>query len=606
MNRRRFDHGGFAFRERVADDPDSPVEFVHGDDKVGGLFLPQTKLERWSNEVNVSLRLIDEDFGAGALAERGGKVEWRRGGRTARLYDLGAERFEFDVVLEERPASPVLLFTLQHKGVEFHRQDALTAAEIAEDCERAEDVVGSYAIYAAGRRGHRKGGQNYRSGKVGHIFRPFAEDTRGRRWWCDLTLDAAAGLVSIAVPPEALDAVDWAGGETLTVDPTIGYSTAGASSVAIARSSGNLSSRRGTSYTMPEAGTADSMSAWLTLTADFDETIDLTCAINEQDSDSPGSHGLVASASASINLPDNSNYTRSVTLAGESLTSGATYLLNAFADGGDLANTVDANLRYDSTAHSGNYYQENFATFAAAAEDPWTDGSSGTGREYSVWLTYTAAGITQSIGLASETDTAQAMGAAKALAIGLASETDAALGLTAAKSAPIGLAAEADSALALAAAKAKEIGLASETDTALPVGSGTAMPIGLASETDTALALTAAKALAIGLAAETDAALALTAAKAARIGMALEADSARPLTAAKARAIGIAAELDAAFPLGRAKAKAIGLASETDTALALVIASTTLTRPLTADVTDLARAATITDLARTATIAATR
>jgi len=53
------------------------------------------------------------------------------------------------------------------------------------------------------------------------------------------------------------------------------------------------------------------------------------------------------------------------------------------------------------------------------------------------------------------------------------------------------------------------VGIATETDTAFALGSVKIRPIGLATETDTAFALVAAKALSVGMATETDTAFAL-------------------------------------------------------------------------------------------------
>lgn len=174
---------------------------------------------------------------------------------------------------------------------------------------------------------------------------------------------------------------------------------------------------------------------------------------------------------------------------------------------------------------------------------------------------------TQSIGLASETDTAQALTALKAQAIGLATETDTAQPVTWSKAVTLGLATETDTAQAVTALKTATIGLATETDTAQAVAlGGQVVTIGLASETDTAQPLSSAKTQAIAQAIETDTAQAVTARESVLIGLASETDTAQALTWSKAQTIGQAVETDTAQALTGAKTQSIGLATETDTA----------------------------------------
>lgn len=105
----------------------------------------------------------------------------------------------------------------------------------------------------------------------------------------------------------------------------------------------------------------------------------------------------------------------------------------------------------------------------------------------------TAAETTVAVGLAAETDTAPAVGAAKTASVGLASETDIAPAVTASLAAEtivaVGLATESDTAPGVAWARAFGVGVASETDTAPAVSAAKVMGVGLAIETDTAPAV---------------------------------------------------------------------------------------------------------------------
>lgn len=178
-------------------------------------------------------------------------------------------------------------------------------------------------------------------------------------------------------------------------------------------------------------------------------------------------------------------------------------------------------------------------------------------------------GATVTVGLASETDVAQAISRAKRKAVGLASETDAAQAIGRVKRLAIGLAIESDVAQAVTARKAKTIGLASETDAAQAVARKKAKAVGLAAETDAAQAIAAKKAKAIGLAAETDAAQAITGVAGHAVSLATESDTAQAIGHAKRKAVGLAAETDAAQVIAAAKGRTLSPAAETDTAIAL-------------------------------------
>lgn len=174
-----------------------------------------------------------------------------------------------------------------------------------------------------------------------------------------------------------------------------------------------------------------------------------------------------------------------------------------------------------------------------------------------------------SIGLASETDTAQPFTVRKTAAIGLASETDAALPMTARKTAALGLASETDTALSIVRSNRIAIGLASETDTAQPMTVRKTAAIGLASETDTAQSMAVRRAVALNTATETDTALPMTARKTVALGLASETDSALSIVRSNKIAVGLASETDTAQPMVAHKTKAIGLATEADTALSI-------------------------------------
>lgn len=230
----------------------------------------------------------------------------------------------------------------------------------------------------------------------------------------------------------------------------------------------------------------------------------------------------------------------------------------------------------NNSGSTGSARREN----ATGTEDP----GSFTLSQSEGWLATTfviepasGGGVSQTVGIAAETDTGLTAGSAKTAQAGIAGETDSGLTATAAKTDTVGIAAETDSGLAAGAAKTLQAGLASETDSALPATSGNVVPVGIATETDSGLSASGAKSLTAGIATESDAGLAAVAEKVYSLGLASETDSGLAATAEQTRQAGIATEADTGLPPSAAKALQVAIATETDTALAAMAAGAPLT-----------------------------
>ncbi len=165
------------------------------------------------------------------------------------------------------------------------------------------------------------------------------------------------------------------------------------------------------------------------------------------------------------------------------------------------------------------------------------------------------------VGLASETDTGQAVGRVKARDVGQASETDTGFQVT--------------------PEKRRDVGQASETDTALPVtpvaGPGTVV-VGQAVETDTGQAISISKTVGVGQGSETDTGQAVAPvvpASSVAVGQASETDTGQVVIPSVdvTIAVGRADEVDTgqAVTPTQDSTVAVGQASETDTAEEVVV-----------------------------------
>lgn len=218
-------------RDKVSN-PKRRIEIELGDTKQPDLIYPQFKTKHWDNEVNFSVRLIDDDYDSAEVKPIEKGIEWSRAGRIARLYEHDLSHFEdggfeFEVELSEKPKSNVLNFSVQSKGLDFFYQPELTKEEKKNGEERPENVVGSYAVYHKTKKNDYIEGNHYKTGKAFHIYRPWAQDATGKRVWCELYVDEKEAKITI--PQEFLDSAIY----PILVDPTIGYLSIGASQVGV-------------------------------------------------------------------------------------------------------------------------------------------------------------------------------------------------------------------------------------------------------------------------------------------------------------------------------------------------------------------------------------
>ncbi len=128
------------YRNIAKDNPKDLIEVEFGDSKDLTKFQPQQKIQRWDNECNVSIRLIedkDELKEKATIIEENGKLKHIKTKRECHFYNIqNAEHpegaSEFEIILKKKPKTNVVQFSLVDKDVDYFRQEALTLEEIAE------------------------------------------------------------------------------------------------------------------------------------------------------------------------------------------------------------------------------------------------------------------------------------------------------------------------------------------------------------------------------------------------------------------------------------------------------------------------------------------
>lgn len=221
MDKNNFVKDTKSYYKEVKNSRSDRLEVEIGDSKEPNKVLPQVKIKRWDNECNVSIRLVNETENF-VFTENNGKIRCKGEKVSVDFYEI-EEGFETEVVLHERPNNNAITFTLLNKDVEYLYQPELTQEERDLGHYRPENVIGSYAVYSKTLKHNVVGGKEYKTGKVGHIYRPKIRDSNGKEIWGILNINN--GLLTITIPQDFLENALY----PVYVDPTFGYTTAGSS-----------------------------------------------------------------------------------------------------------------------------------------------------------------------------------------------------------------------------------------------------------------------------------------------------------------------------------------------------------------------------------------
>jgi hypothetical protein len=355
------------------------IQLEIGDSKRPTEALPQAKVMRWDNEVNLSVRRVMDMRGVTSRTE-GEHVVFDSAKEEVHIYekpDIAEDGgLEIEIHLKEKPDTNRFDFTIQTKGLNFYYQAPLTKEEIEQGVERPENVEGSYAVYHATKRDNRVGGKEYKAGKFCHIYRPHITDADGNETWGELELDEEAGVLTVVVPQGFLDKASY----PVVVDPTFGYTTAGGSNdwYALYRTQFGSITRyiTGGYYEATESGTVTKITARI---APWDTNDRVSGAIYKESDNS-----LVGEFDE-ITPPSSFNW-NDLTADGEINITAQDYWLLLW---GNREGSIDHNegcaLQYDSTGDGGTRTDSNYATWP----DPITLTSQN--RKYSIYATYTEA-----------------------------------------------------------------------------------------------------------------------------------------------------------------------------------------------------------------------
>lgn len=203
---------------------------------------PALKLSKWSDKS--SFELSYKSTNGSDDTTTNDKVKWREGAVRAEFYGIDPDQdhpggaLEFSMIFDAAPASNTIEFDYKAKKAFLHYQGPLTdligqdgvvtatateGKDAAQEIimRRPENVVGSFAVYA-----DEKDNQ-YKAGKIGHIYRPKITDANSVSAWCELVLDEQKKTLSVIIPQSFLDAAVF----PIVLDPAFGYTTIGGTEV---------------------------------------------------------------------------------------------------------------------------------------------------------------------------------------------------------------------------------------------------------------------------------------------------------------------------------------------------------------------------------------
>lgn len=211
-----------------------PLSCLAADGVSVNALSPQVTLTKYNGELTFTLKPSKLVVYPSAVVN-GSTYTWSNlQGKT--IISIKPDSFDFDVVFNTEPATNLISFSItNYQFLNVYYQPPLWQTEglhgpvagcTDTDCDspvfgkehRDANVVGSYALY------YTKSGNQYGSGKIGHIYRPFITDAKGTNVWCDLNYDGVGNFV-VTIPQTFLDSAVY----PVTLDPTLGYTTCGGS-----------------------------------------------------------------------------------------------------------------------------------------------------------------------------------------------------------------------------------------------------------------------------------------------------------------------------------------------------------------------------------------
>lgn len=310
-------------------------------------FLPNLNMSFFDDEFFININRKEKKI-TKDCAVTNNKTKLICGGDTDLFYVDEDGNFKWDIEFSEMPETNVFTWELKcSNDIEFIYQGALTEDEINDGCTRDEKIIGSYAVYCNIKNG------KYKTGKICHIHKPVCIDAEGNTVYAELYIDNKE--LTITIPVTFLDNAIY----PVTLDPTFGYTSAGASSQTLYYTS----RAAGSTYNPHTAATGDTITKFYLYVSMPDSTTRISQVAAYSITSGLLDDMLETHSNMSITAASAAWY--SVTVS-QAMTNGVSYGI------GFVPESDTINYYYDS----GGSNQAHRNTAGGALTDPWVNYSN--------------------------------------------------------------------------------------------------------------------------------------------------------------------------------------------------------------------------------------
>lgn len=318
-------------------------------------FLPEISQKRFGGKAYLNFSHADAEIG-GTPEWQGNKLVTTIRKRKHRMYGLANGDLEYEIEYSQKPVKMTETLYLDFPdGLAFYLQTPPTQEQLNRGYIQPDDVLNSYAVY------WKQTGNEYRTGKFAHIYRPKVIDAQGAEAWCEQIIDPVAKTLTIIMPEEFMQNAAY----PVILDPTFGNTNIGANTDTMPA---NYIEGFGP-FVPASSGTVTSMSMYLTSGGQNMKFILY--------GDSAGYPGTLLGKTASFANASGWNTQNLITPV--AITGGATYW---------LSHMQDALINSKSDVLTGGKYKSG-QTFGTEP-DPFPSSASSENNIKSIYATYTA------------------------------------------------------------------------------------------------------------------------------------------------------------------------------------------------------------------------
>lgn len=319
----------------------------------------------------IDTSMASESFSGGKVKVKVGSVE--------SSFEMSSGVLKINRTFDSAPLEAPRYRIKQSPDIFWFYQPELTIEEKFEEYNRPDDVVGSYAIYCKNKGSiKRKTGEtvvNYQTGKLCHMFAPYWVDATGSQIKGSQNFDGK--WLAFPLPPEKWlnDAIF-----PITLDPTIGYTTAGGTT---GRDTSAIIA--GLRYVSGVAGDANP-GAFYTYTKVDSGSLKRSCGAYVNNAGTVSGQAKLSSGNTILTVTDTSFGWKSASITWTGISATTDYFLGIHSEAYLYWAYDTVTSEYEDTEYKAVAYNDTLP-------DPFPTGLSTISRAYSDYIEYTETGL---------------------------------------------------------------------------------------------------------------------------------------------------------------------------------------------------------------------